>query len=227
VRRRVEREHATFKGTERPSSAVHPAHRGEHVLDVETYWPRAEDAPGPGVPLDVGGMRVSCCVVHDVGSGRDLAFAAEPVPGAASLEALYAFLEACRSEGCTLVGHNVRAFDWEVLAREFAARGLLRDPRAWSPGAARLVDTLASLQARLGWRPSLQVLAWHNFREGKTLEGWQAPQLWAQGRREEVIAYCAKDVDLTRRVWQRGRAEGSVAVDVRDDGAPVLVPVDW
>jgi DEAD/DEAH box helicase domain-containing protein len=206
---------------------VHASGPGEHVLDVETYWPRAEDEPPIGRPFDRVGMRVSCCVVHDLASGQDLAFAAEPVQGARPLNALYWYLEACRSEGCTLVGHNLRAFDWEVLAGEFEARGLLADARAWGPRAAKLVDTLASLQARLGWRPSLQSLAVHNLGEGKTLSGAEAPRLWRAGRRAEVVAYCQHDVELTKRVWLKGRAEGKVAVDRLPDGNLAYVAVEW
>jgi DEAD/DEAH box helicase domain-containing protein len=176
-------------------------------------------------------MRVSCCVLHDVPTGRDFVFAAEPVPGAVPgtrpLEALYWFLETCRSEGCTIVGHNIRSFDWEVLAGEFEERGLVVDGRGWGPGAAKLLDTLASLHATLGWRPSLQSLALHNLGEGKSMDGAEAPGLWKRGMRAQVIAYCRRDVDLTRRVWLHGRQAGRIAVDHLPDGSPVEVPVTW
>jgi hypothetical protein len=206
---------------------------------VETLWLSHDLRQGWG---DRHGLRVSCCVVHDVPTGADLVFAAErpglpgddegPVPwdglaGAGDLPALYWFLEACRSEGCTLVGHNLRSFDWEVLAGEFEARGLLADRRAWHPGAVRLVDTLAHLHGKLGWRPSLEVLARANLGEGKLLDGAMAPRLWREGRWRQVLDYCRSDVDLTRRVWQRGRAEGRVAVGQRPDGAFEYVPVEW
>jgi DEAD/DEAH box helicase domain-containing protein len=207
---------------------VHPPRRGEHVLDVETLALSADLPNGWG---DMHAMRVSCCVLHDVATARDYVFAAEPVPGAIPgtrpLEGLYWFLEGCRSEGCTLVGHNIRSFDWEVLAGEFAARGLLADRRAYHAGSARLVDTLGMLHARLGWRPSLQTLAVHNLGEGKSMDGALAPSLWRQGLRREVIAYCRRDVELTRRVWQKGRAEGRVAVERLPDGSLGYVQVEW
>lgn len=216
-----------LKPPKEASHPVHPPSRGEHVLDVETYWPRPGEAPEVGMPLDLSAMRVSCCVVHDLGTGRDLAFAAERVEGAHTLEALYFFLEACRSEGCSIVGHNLRGFDWEVLAAEFEARGLVPHRAQWGPGAARLVDTLAALHQRLGWRPSLQLLAWHNLGETKSMSGADAPAAWRAGKRQEVIAHCRRDVDLTRRVWERGRAEGRVVVDRRPDGTPVHADVQW
>ena len=203
---------------------MHSPGPGEHVLDVETLWLSSELPRGWG---DQHRMRVSCCVVHDLTSGKELVFAIDDVPGTASVEMLYHFLEACRSEGCTLVGHNLRAFDWAVLAGEFEARGLIADHRGWHPARARLVDTLATLHARLGWRPSLQSLALHNLGEGKSLDGSLAPQLWRQGRRAEVVAYCRRDVDLTRRVWQKGREHGEVVVGVGADGAEQRVAVAW
>ncbi|MCA1813742.1 MAG: hypothetical protein LC624_07310 [Halobacteriales archaeon] len=126
---------------------MHPPQAGEHVLDVETLWLSSDLPHGFG---DLRHMRVACCVLHDVGSKRTVAFTEQHMPGARSLEELYHFLEACRSEGCTLVGHNIRSFDWEVLAGEFEARGLLRHADDWGPGLARLVDTLAILHNKLG-----------------------------------------------------------------------------
>ncbi|HEV8359528.1 MAG TPA: hypothetical protein VGR28_03630 [Candidatus Thermoplasmatota archaeon] len=207
---------------------MHPRARGEHVLDVETLWLSGELPQGWD---ERAAMRVSCCVVHDVATSRDYAFAAEPVPGAVPgtrpLEGLYWFLEACRSEGCTIVGHNIRGFDWEVLAGEFAARGLVQDARGWGPGAAKLVDTMASLHAKLGWRPSLQLLALYNLGEGKSMDGALAPGMWRSGLQREVLAYCRRDVHLTKRVWLKGREDGRVAVERLPDGTLTLVPVEW
>lgn len=204
---------------------MHPASAGEHVLDVETLWLSHELPFGWG---DRARMRVACCVLADVGTRRTVAFAEQPVQGtgARSLEQLFHFLEACRSEGCTLVGHNLRGFDWEVLAGEFEARGLLASAQAWGPGAARLVDTLAMLHARLGWRPSLELLAQANLGEGKSMDGSLAPKLWRQGRRAEVIAYCRRDVELTRRIWELGRREGRLRFPTLDGGEGV-VEVAW
>jgi DEAD/DEAH box helicase domain-containing protein len=204
---------------------VHPAGAGEHVLDVETLWLSHELPDGWARR---GAMRVSCCVLHDLGTRRWVAFTERPVPGtgARPLEHLFRFLEACRSEGCTLVGHNLRAFDWEVLAGEFEARGWLADARAWGPGRARLVDTMSMLEAKLGWRPSLQKLALHNLGESKSMDGAQAPSLWRAGRRAEVVRYCRRDVELTARLWAKGRAEGRLAY-LREDGTTAFVDVPW
>lgn len=201
---------------------VHAPQRGAHVLDVETldvYW----GAEG----VDHEAMRVSCAVVHDVASARDLAFACQPLAGTERLESLFHFLEACRSEGCTLVGHGIRGFDWPILAWEFQARGLVKDARAWHPAAARLVDTMEALHAKLGWRPSLEALARHNLGEGKLMAGALAPGLWREGRHEEVVGYCRKDVALTLRIWQKGRAEGRLKVEELEDGTPHDVEVAW
>lgn len=207
---------------------MHPRQRGEHVLDVETLWLSGEL---PGGWEDKAGMRVACAVLHDIATRRDFVYTAEPVPGSVPgtrpLEALYHFLEACRSEGCLLVGHNIRSFDWEVLAGEFEARGLLRGRRGWGPGAAHLVDTLAILHAKLGWRPSLELLAQHNLGEGKGMDGALAPAMWRRGERLRVVDYCRRDVALTRLVWLKGRAEGRVAVDRLPSGEPVHVSVEW
>jgi DEAD/DEAH box helicase domain-containing protein len=193
------------------------------VLDVETLWLSTELPHGFG---DLRSMRVACCVLHDLATKRTVAFTERHLPGARSLEELYRFLEACRSEGCTLVGHNIRSFDWEVLAGEFAARGLLRHAEDWGPGAARLVDTLAILHTKLGWRPSLQHLATTNLGEAKLMDGSLAPGLWRAGEHERVLRYCRHDVELTTRIWQLGRAQGLVHfTDLQ--GARQAVPVQW
>jgi hypothetical protein len=48
---------------------------------------------------------------------------------------------------------------------------------------------------------SLDRLARANFGKGKTGHGAEAPKLWQQGRRGEVIAYCLNDVRLTRDLY--------------------------
>jgi DEAD/DEAH box helicase domain-containing protein len=194
------------------------------VLDVETLWLSSELPMGWA---DLRRMRVACCVLHDVATRRTVTFTDERLPGARRLDELYRFLEACRSEGCTVVGHNLRAFDWEVLAGEWEARGLVARAEAWGPGAARLVDTLAMLHAKLGWRPSLQSLAEHNLGETKLLDGSLAPGLWRRGERALVAKYCRQDVELTRRLWELGRRQGRLSVGVQPDGTQGSVEVLW
>lgn len=203
---------------------MHPPRASTHVLDIETLSLSHEHTHGWEEKHNFG---VAVCAVFDVDSSEWHVFAEKPVGGCEDVRAFFAFVEACRSLGCTLVGHNIVNFDWTVLAGEFQKRGLIPDWRSYTPGKARLVDTLLSLYQQLGYRPSLEQLAQHNLGESKAMMGHDAPRKWKEGRHAEVVDYCKDDVEKTFKIWRLGRSTGRIVVEKRWPEGERVVEVEW
>ena len=82
----------------------------------------------------------------------------------------------------------------------------------------------------------LQDIAGAMFGEAKSLsDGTEAVHLWRTGQaeaRQRVIDYCARDVELTKRILEFGVDNGYVLVPVPNlrhgrASVPAQVPVDW
>ena len=115
-----------------------------------------------------------------------------------------------------VVGYNVLRFDYEVL------RAYTADPLSDLP----TVDMLHDLYHTLGWRPKLENVAAATLGETKSADGIQAVHWFRQGRLDEVIAYCRRDVEVTWRLYEFGQRRGYV--QYRDRGWRThKVPVQW
>ncbi|MBI4392880.1 MAG: hypothetical protein HY556_03650 [Euryarchaeota archaeon] len=200
---------------------------GTHVLDVETLY-LSSDLPGGWD--DIAKMRVAVCVLYDLGADSLRVFSADTELGE-PLESLFSLLEQCRENGCAVIGHNILRFDWTVIAGEWRSRGLIPDVDEYLPGKARIVDTMAILYEKLGWRPSLQLLSQLNLSESKLLDAALAPVLWKSGDPESrrlVVRYCADDVLKTLKLWEKGRKQGTLKIGGGPQNAAVVdVAVAW
>jgi len=115
-----------------------------------------------------------------------------------------------------VIGYNVLRFDYEVL------RAYSDDPLTDLP----TLDMLRDLHRTLGWRPKLDSIAAATLGEGKSADGLQAVRWFREGKLDEVIAYCRKDVEVTWRVYDFGRKNGHVLYHDRRRRAR-KVPVRW
>jgi DEAD/DEAH box helicase domain-containing protein len=60
----------------------------------------------------------------------------------------------------------------------------------------------------------------------KSADGLQSLQWFKEGRIEEVIAYCQKDVEITKDLFLFGLAHGHLLFETRA-GQRVRLPVEW
>jgi DEAD/DEAH box helicase domain-containing protein len=94
-----------------------------------------------------------------------------------------------------VVGFNVLRFDYEVL------RAYTDDPLDGIP----TVDMLEHIYRHLGFRVSLGDLAAATLGVGKSADGLQSVRWYKEGRIQEVLDYCRKDVEITRRLYEYGK----------------------
>ena len=118
--------------------------------------------------------------------------------------ALVRYLEDRTREGCTLLTWNGLGFDFDILAEE---SHMLAECRRL---AADHVDMMFHAFCQLGHGVGLDAAARGMGLPGKLegMKGADAPVLWAEGKREEVLGYVTQDVrtsmDLARVCETRG-----------------------
>lgn len=115
-----------------------------------------------------------------------------------------------------IVGFNVGRFDYEVL------RAYTSDPLDDLP----TVDMLEQIYRKLGFRVSLDNLAGATLGVSKSADGLQAVRWYREGRMQEILDYCQRDVDVTRQLYEYGKQNKHVKY--RDRNYRVQrVPTTW
>jgi DEAD/DEAH box helicase domain-containing protein len=106
-----------------------------------------------------------------------------------------------------IVGFNVNDFDYRVLSLYGDVAGL----------EEKTLDILDEIRLQGSKRIGLNSLAKRNLGEAKSLEaGVQAIRLWRTGRLEELVAYCRRDVELTRRLYELWESRGLLWVSANE-----------
>lgn len=129
------------------------------------------------------------------------------------------------TEAARIVGFASNRYDIPILNLAFkkwgAEPGGLLD--LWRKDR---VDLLEEIELTTGRRTSLGRLAQANLGEGKTGHGSEAITLFEQGRIEELKAYCLKDVELTKRLYDQFVAKRSFLIPDPYTDEPKLVTFD-
>ena len=147
------------------------------VFDVETQR-SAQEVGGWHLAHD---MRVSCAVVYDALDDTCVVYRE------AQVQDLIAHLKQLD----LVVGFNIKHFDYQVL------KGYSDFDFSCLPS----LDLLELVHRQLGFRLSLDHLAIHTLNARKSGSGLDALRWWKEGRMDEIISYCQKDVLLTRDLY--------------------------
>lgn len=154
------------------------------VLDLETQN-LADELGGWG---NLEALQVSVAVTWDEDSGYRTWWEGQAGDLLAELD---------RAE--LVVGYNVSAFDYGVLS-------LYGDTSKLAEKTFDLLDEIRTQGHRL---VSLNRVAVLNLGEAKAYEsGADAVRLWRDGRLEDLEAYCLKDVELTKRLYESWEETG-------------------
>lgn len=105
-------------------------------------------------------------------------------------------LRAAVEDGFTLLTWNGCGFDFDILAEESGMH------EECAELALHHVDMMLHFHCQKGFPVGLNAVAKGLGLEGKTegMDGSKAPQLWAEGRYDEVLRYVAQDVRATLEV---------------------------
>jgi DEAD/DEAH box helicase domain-containing protein len=172
------------------------------IFDLETQLGAEEVGGWQNIPR----MRLALAVVFDVGRGSFRTYYE------ADVERL--LLDLVLAD--RVVGFNLDRFDLPVLSA-YTDGDLTR---------IRTFDLLADIHRRLGFRISLAHLCEANLGQSKAGDGLQSLRWWKEGRIDLIEQYCKQDVELTRRLYERGRRDGYLLY--RDHAERVVrLPVRW
>lgn len=110
--------------------------------------------------------------------------------------ALVQRLRNATEQGYTILTHNGVGFDFDILAEESGMVDTCAEL------AMNSVDTCFQVLCTKGFPVGLEAIAKGMGLQGKTegMNGALAPQMWAEGRYDEVLAYVAQDVRCTLEV---------------------------
>jgi len=151
-------------------------------------------------------MRVAVAVLYDLQEERFLEYTESDVGDLVN-----------RLVGYDLVvGFNIKEFDYGVL-KAYTGTDLTRIPT---------FDMLEDIHRKLGFRVSLDRLASTTLNTQKSGDGLQSIEWFRTGQLDKVVAYCRKDVEITRDLFLFGVNRGYIRVDSRNRGVTDL-KVDW
>jgi RNase_H superfamily len=139
-------------------------------------------------------------------------------------QALVNYLEKQVECGYTIVTWNGVNFDLDVLAEE---SGMLEKCRNL---AINHVDMMFHVLCRLGYGISLDSAAkgMNLLGKNENLTGILAPQLWAEGRRKDVLEYVAHDAEITLELAEICEAQGLLRWLTRSGrGRKLPLPNGW
>ncbi|ETR68518.1 MAG: hypothetical protein OMM_04518 [Candidatus Magnetoglobus multicellularis str. Araruama] len=115
-----------------------------------------------------------------------------------------------------IVGFNIKRFDYRVLS------GYIKTDYKKLP----TLDLLEHVHQRLGYRLSLDHLGEITLGTPKSANGLQALLWWKEGKIDEIIEYCKKDVQLTKDLYEYGKENGYVLFQNKAKQV-VRLPVSW
>ena|SRR3989338_602897 len=116
-----------------------------------------------------------------------------------------------------LIGFNIRRFDLPVLAPYLFL----------SIETLPVLDLMEEIEKVRGHRVALHSVAQATLGMTKTGEGWNAVNLYEQGRIEELKRYCLNDVRLTKGIYDYGCRENRVYFISNRDWKKYEIPIVW
>ena len=77
-------------------------------------------------------------------------------------------------------------------------------------------DICNKVHSTIGKRVGLNNIAFNTFNMSKTIDGADAPQLWRDGKKLEVISYCRNDVKMTNDIFLKIFHKEELKYEYRD-----------
>lgn len=152
-------------------------------------------------------LKISCACIYDSRTDQYYEFEEKEMTK----------LEEYLKKADLIIGFNVRDFDMEVLQPYFMT------PVKNFP----ILDILVEFEKVRGHRISLQSVAQATLKSSKSGSGWDALQLFKDGKMDELKKYCTDDVRITKDVYEYGLKHGKILFVSNRDYQTHEVVIDW
>lgn len=173
------------------------------VFDIETKNSFAD----VGGQEKINDLLVSFVGVYSYNQGKYLSFREDQLK---ELEALF------RDAGL-IIGFSINRFDVPVLNKYFDF-DLFKIDR---------LDLLDEIEASVGQRIGLDLLAKTNLGTGKTSHGLEAIKFYREGNWQALEEYCLNDVKITKELYELAKKQGHLAVPERRTGSILKAELDF
>jgi DEAD/DEAH box helicase domain-containing protein len=182
-------------------SSIFERHRDYVCFDLET-----KDLAPPGGDIEaLKRLGASVVCAYDSREGKILTFFEDEIPHFNKI-----------LSNRLIVGYNIRRFDLPVLA----GYGLKLE-------GLDVFDLMDEVERGLGRRfIKLEYVAQGTLGEGKSGEGVQAVEWFKEGKFKELAEYCARDVEVTHRVFRHGLEKNFLSVKFPEKDAQSF-RVEW
>lgn len=117
-----------------------------------------------------------------------------------------------------LIGYNINHFDLEVLRKYYPGKNFDR---------FNVLDIFEKVQTNVGFRLKLESLAQATLGYGKSGQGLQAIEFYAQGKIKELVKYCLDDVKITKELYEYGLTNRQVFYQDFFSKNKIVVPIDF
>ena len=123
------------------------------------------------------------------------------------------FISLCKHR--LVIGYNIRGFDLKVLT-----------PYGLDAKKLDIFDIMYDIETLTRQRfIKLESIAQGTLKVGKSADGLKAVNWWKEGNISKIIEYCKQDVKITRDIFEYGRQNGIIKIQLSDKVKEV--PVEW
>ncbi len=116
-----------------------------------------------------------------------------------------------------VIGFNIRNFDLEVL-KPYADFNLKQ---------IKCLDLMDDIINHLGFRLSLDAVAFGTLNKNKTTSGIQAIKWFKNGMIDKIKQYCLQDVQLTKEIYEFGLKNGYIKAFLKNNTEIIKIPVSY
>jgi DEAD/DEAH box helicase domain-containing protein len=89
------------------------------------------------------------------------------------------------------------------------------------------LDLLDEIEASIGQRISLDILARTNLGTGKNGHGLEAIKLYKDGNWKKLEEYCLNDVKITKELYELAKRKGYLVMPERNSGNLLKIPLQF
>lgn len=117
-----------------------------------------------------------------------------------------------------LIGFNIKNFDIQVLKPYLSNVDL---------DEIKCIDIMDDVVKYLGYRLSLDAIAFGTLNKNKSSQGLQALQWYKSGQIDKVKDYCLTDVKITKEIYEFGLLNGYIKAFAKNNLDIIKIPVSF